>query len=291
MATLRDIKRRIKSVKNTQQITKAMKMVSAAKLRRAEEEIKAARPYAQKMKEVLGRLVSRQEGFEHPLLKAKEVIEKREIIVFTAERGLCGGFNSNIIKAAESKIRESLEEEVPVSLTLIGRKGISYFSKRGLEVRATYPNPGRVDYPWAARLGETMIDAFTKGEVDEIYMVFAEFRSVLIQRPVVTRLLPVETGGLGAEEGGGDYIFEPSDRGILNELLPKYVNIQIYTAFLESIASEHGARMTAMDSATNNASEMIARLTLHYNRARQAAITKELMDIVNGVEAMRKRSA
>ncbi len=289
MASLRDIKRRIKSVKNTQQITKAMKMVSAAKLRRAEEEIKAARPYASKMREVIGRLLFRLEGVDHPLLQERDVAS-REFIVITADRGLCGGFNSNIIKMAESKIGQSRNEDIDVSLTLIGKKAITYFGKRDVKIRARYPNPGRVDYSWTAKVGEGLIDSFIGGGVDEVYLVFAEFRSVLVQQPVVKRLLPIDVERL-EEGGGGDYIFEPSERDILNRLLPKYVYVQFYTAFLESIASEHGARMTAMDSATNNAAEMIANLTLYYNRARQAAITKELMDIVNGVEAMRKRSA
>lgn len=291
MATLRDIKRRIKSVKNTQQITKAMKMVSAAKLRRAEEEIRAARPYAFKMRDVIGRLLQRLEGVEHPLLQGRDLISKRELIVITADRGLCGGFNSNIIRVAEGKIRESRNEDIDVSLTLIGRKAITYFGKRDMKIRAEYPNPGKVDYSWAAGLGRDLIDSFIKGEVDDIYLVFAEFKSVLVQRPMVIRLLPVDVERLGEGEAAVDYIFEPSVKDILDRLLPKYVYVQLYTAFLESIASEHGARMTAMDSATNNASEMIARLTLYYNRARQAAITKELMDIVNGVEAMKKRTA
>lgn len=291
MAGLRDIKRRIKSVKNTQQITKAMKMVSAAKLRRAEEEIKALRPYAIKMAEVITHLAVRIDPEEHPLLKRRDVF-KREIIVITSDRGLCGGFNSNILKKAEGVIKESKIAGIEPSFTLIGKKAISYFKRRGYKVRKEYLNPRRIEYSWAGEVAKDIVEGYKEGLFDEVLIIFGEFKSVMVQYPVVKKVLPIEVEEVKKGEGiARDYIFEPSERAILDGLLPKYVEVLIFRALLESAASEHGARMTAMDSASKNASEMIARLTLYYNRARQAAITKELMDIVNGVEAMKKMTA
>lgn len=290
MASLRDIKRRIKSVKNTQQITKAMKMVSAAKLRRAEEEIKAARPYAFKMAEVINHLASRGDSEGHPLLKRRGVV-KRELVIITSDRGLCGGFNSNILKKAEGIIRESKRANIELSFTLIGRKAVSYFKRRGYKIRKEYLNPGRIDYSWAGEVGKAIVGGYAEGLFDEVLLIFGEFKSIMVQHPIVKILLPVEIEEIKGEGFTGDYIFEPSEKAILDQLLPKYVEVLIFRALLESAASEHGARMTAMDSASKNASEMIGRLTLYYNRARQAAITKELMDIVNGVESMKKRTA
>lgn len=284
MATLRDIKRRIKSVKNTQQITKAMKMVAAAKLRRAQEDIIAARPYAQKMMNVLSSLAARTKSDSHPLLEVRDV-KKVELIVVTSDRGMCGGFNTNIIRLAENFIRNN-KDKFDIGLNLVGRKGKDYFKRRGLNIRQdrTLP-PGRTNYKLAAEIGQDIVENYMNGVFDEVYVVYSEFKSAMSQRPVVIRLLPIEP--IDAGEFPGEYIFEPSEEAILSQLLPKHIEIQIFRALLESAASEHGARMTAMDSATKNAKEMIAGLTLKYNRARQAAITKELMEIIGGAEALK----
>ena len=295
MANLRDIKRRIKSVKNTQQITGAMKMVSAAKLRRAEDDLKAARPYASKIAEMVGHLSTQSDSEPHLLTKTRQV-NKREFVIITSDRGLCGAFNSNVLKKAEEEIRKSQDDGIEVSLTLIGRKAQNYFKRRKYKINKEYEYPGRSDYGWAASIGDYLIDCFIKGTFDEVHVIFEEFQSVMVQIPMVKRLLPVELKDTSQDESKenssddytGDYIFEPSKAAILSKLLPQYVNVLFYTAFLESVAGENGARMTAMDSATKNASEMIAKLTLFYNRARQAAITAELMDLVNGVESMKE---
>jgi F-type H+-transporting ATPase subunit gamma len=284
MATLRDIQIRIKSVKNTQQITKAMKMVSAAKLRKAEEEIKAARPYAQKMFGVISSLASRTKRNAHPLLFNRGSM-KKELIVITSDRGLCGGFNTSILKRAESMIRGNKEGEM--TLTLIGRKGKDYFNRRGIPIRKEYKHPGIGDYEFAATVGEEIVTSFIEEIFDEVLVIYNEFKSVIQQKLVVEKLLPIIPVESEEETLAGDYIFEPSQDVILAELLPKHVKVQIFRSLLESIASEHGARMTAMDAASNNAREMISGLTLQFNRLRQASITSELMDIVNGVEAMR----
>ncbi len=284
MATLRDIQVRIKSVKNTQQITKAMKMVAAAKLRKAEEEITAARPYAQKMLGVIGSLASRIKPVAHPLLVNRGG-SKKELIVITSDRGLCGGFNTSILKRAESIIKENKEGEV--TLTLIGKKGKAYFKRRGIPVRKEYNHPGKGDYDSAAEIGEEIASSFAEEVFDEVHIIYNEFKSVILQNLVVDKLLPIVAVESEDETPVVDYIFEPSQDAILEELLPRHFNVQIFRALMESIASEHGARMTAMDAATNNAREMIAGLTLQYNRLRQASITTELMDIVNGVESMK----
>lgn len=284
MATLRDIKRRIKSVKNTQQITKAMKMVAAAKLRRAQEDIIAARPYAQKMMNVLSSLAARTKSDSHPLLEVRDV-KKVELIVVTSDRGMCGGFNTNIIRLAENFIRNN-KDKFDIGLNLVGRKAKDYFKRRDLNIRQdrTLP-PGRPNYKLAADIGQDVAENYVNGQFDEVYLVYSEFKSAMSQRPVVTRLLPIEP--VDAGEFPGEYIYEPSEEAILSQLLPKHIEVQIFRAILESAASEHGARMTAMDSATKNAKEMIAGLTLKYNRARQAAITKELMEIIGGAEALK----
>ncbi|MFQ5586881.1 MAG: ATP synthase F1 subunit gamma [Thermodesulfobacteriota bacterium] len=288
MATLQDIKRRIKSVKNTQQITRAMKMVAAAKLRRAQEDVVDARPYAQKMQEVIAALSSKTSPDVHPLLASRGA-GKVELLVLTSDRGLCGGFNSNIIRATERFIRESSDYEI--GLNLVGKKGMDYFKRGRTPIRKERPfGSGRPDYTVAAGIGRDIINAYTTEEVDEVHIVFGQFKSALSQEPVIRKLLPLAPA---KEEGGevheppAECIFEPSEDAILEELLPKYVEGQIFSAFLESSASEHGARMTAMDSASKNAKEMIGALTLQFNRVRQAAITKELMEIISGAEALK----
>lgn len=283
MATLRDIKRRIKSVKSTQQITKAMKMVAAAKLKRAQDDITAARPYAEKMQNIMNSLASKVMPDAHPLLSKRDG-NRVEFIIITSDRGLCGGFNSNIIRAAEGFVSKNSGKNI--TLNLVGKKAKDYFKRRNLTIRQERPiGSGRPKYDAAAGIAKEIVDSYIKEAFDETYLLYSEFKSVLSQKPVVQRLLPVEQTETG--EVSGEYIYEPSEEAILAELLPKYIEVQIFRALLESQASEHGARMAAMDSATKNAKEMIGSLTLTYNRVRQAAITKELMEIVGGAEALK----
>lgn len=287
MATLRDIRRRIRSVKSTQQITKAMYMVSAAKLRRAQEQAEANRPYAQAFESVVASLARRAEQKDHPLLQPREE-KKIELVLITSDRGLCGGFNSNLIRAAEAFLRERRPAHEAVVVSVIGKKARDYFRRRKVELRlAEVDVLRRLEYARAAELAQDLIQRYLSGAVDGVYLIYSVFKSAMIQRPTTVRLLPLELPG---ESGGPlvDYIYEPDVRTVLNDLLPRYVRVQFYRALLESRASEHGARMTAMDAATSNAAEMISQLTLKFNRARQAAITKELMEIIGGKEAMEK---
>ncbi len=285
MAALSDIKRRIKSVKNTQQITKAMKMVSAAKLRRAQEDIAAARPYADKMSEMIASLAGKVSGDSHPLF-SKEATGKSEIIVIASDRGLCGGFNSGLFRVAERFLVENNDSEI--SLDLIGKRSIEYFKRRDAgEVKAALPiGNKRPDYELAASIASGIIDNYlSDGGTDEVYIVYSEFQSALVQTPTIKKILPMEPPE-EEEAEQSQLLFEPSPEGVLDSLLPKYVEVEIFRALLESAASEHGARMTSMDSASKNASSMIDSLTLQYNRARQASITKELMEIIGGAEAI-----
>ncbi len=288
MATLRDIRDRIKSVKNTQQITKAMKMVSAAKLRRAQENIEAARPYAKKMLEIITDLASRTSPESHPLL-AKETKNKAEVILMTSDRGLCGGFNTSLIKNAERFINK-FQGSGGVSLNLIGKRGVDFYKRRDTTVAESSPfTTKKSAQAFAAELAKKAIDNYLNDKTDEVYLVYSEFQSVLTQIPTLQRLLPIPSAPEKDEEESQKsvYTFEPSEEGVLESILPKYVEVQIFRALLESSASEHGARMTAMDSASRNASDMIGALTLFYNRARQADITKELLEIIGGAEALK----
>ncbi|MEK6726392.1 MAG: ATP synthase F1 subunit gamma [Deltaproteobacteria bacterium] len=287
MANLRDIKKRIKSVKNTQQITKAMKMVSAAKLRRAEESVKQARPYANKMLGVLSSLALRADSSAHPLLARREV-KKVAVIVITSDRGLCGAFNSGIIKKADSFLRLNQMNYEAIGLTIVGRKAADHYKRNGGQINKEHTNIlYGFGYHTAAGIASDIINAYTNEEVDEVYLLYNEYKSALVQEAMMERLLPITPLEREAEMSEVDYIYEPNKDSILEEILPKHVEIQVYRALLESIASEHGARMAAMDSATRNAKEMIGRLTLYYNRARQATITKELVEIVSGAEALK----
>ena len=286
MPSLKDIRKRIASVKSTQQITKAMKMVAAAKLRRAQDNITQARPYADKMREVIGSLSVRVDPSHHPLLVKREV-KKREILMITSDRGLCGGYNQNIIREVSHLLKDR-EEGVEVQLNIIGRKGLEYFKRRDFPIRKEYRNIlGDSDYDVAAMVGKDIVDAYEAGEFDELVVVYNRFRSAISQVVTVQKLLPIEPMEIPEDAVVTEYIYEPSEKAILDQLLPRYVEVQIYRAMLEALASEFGARMTAMESATNNAAEMIDRLTLEMNRARQAAITKELMEIVGGAEALK----
>uniref|UniRef100_A0A831XFD2 ATP synthase gamma chain n=1 Tax=Geobacter metallireducens TaxID=28232 RepID=A0A831XFD2_GEOME len=286
MASLKSIKKRIVSVKNTRQITKAMKMVSAAKLRRAQENVVAARPYAKKLAEVLGRLAKSQGGSENPLLQ-KRVSQKALLVVVTSDRGLCGGFNANICKAAERFIREKKGEFAEISVTTVGRKGYEFLKNRQ-KIHKHYGNVlSNLSYPTAALLAQELVEGYLAEEYDEVYLLFNAFRSVMSQDITLQQLLPIVPEETDEEEHAPEYIYEPSKGELLSELLPKHIEVQLFKALLESVASEHGARMTAMDSASKNATEMIGKLTLQYNRARQAAITTELMEIISGAESIK----
>ncbi len=290
MPNLRDIQRRIASVKNTEQITRAMYMVSAAKLRRAQESAEAARPYAQTLEAVMQNLVSRVEERDHPLIAEREV-KKAEILLFTSDRGLCGGFNTNLVRTAERFLRKSAKEEKfeQVSVTTVGKKGRDYFKKRQVDIRAEYTDIARnVNVKMADEIAEDTIQNYLEGNVDAVYIVYPVFRSAMVQTPTLMPILPFEPREIAEGDFMTDYIYEPDAASLLGTLLPKHIKIQIYRAMLETVASEHAARMTAMDSASSNAVDMIDRLTLQFNRARQAAITTELMEIISGAEALEK---
>jgi len=280
MPALIDIRRRIRSVKSTQQITKAMKMVSAAKLRRAQEAMFAARPYARKMLEVLQGIASRTDKDAHPLLQERGHA-RTLLVVVTADKGLCGAFNANIIRAASRFLGERSPDGI--ALGLVGRKGRDALKRRGFKVR--FERVGAFQalrYATAREMAKELVEAFTDGELDEVFLVYNEFKSVIQQRIAVERLLPIERHLLSPQQPRFDYLYEPAPAGILTSLLPRHVEVQIWKALLESNAAEHGARMASMDAATNNAAEMIDRLTLYMNKVRQAAITKEIIEVVSG---------
>jgi F-type H+-transporting ATPase subunit gamma len=290
MASLKDIKKRIGTVKNTQQITKAMKMVSAAKLRRAQEAVVAARPYADKMADVLSSLALREDADSHPLL-AERGKGKALIVLITGDRGLCGGFNTNISKAAERFIREKREGFESYELLIVGRKGNDYLKRRaGMNITKVHENlvgTGQVSYPTGALLGQEVIELYRSGDYDSVFLVYNAFQSAMTQVQTVKQLLPIVPKEVDEGALVTDYIYEPNATEVLDEILPKNIEVQIFRSLLESAASEHGARMTAMDSASKNASEMIGKLTLQYNRARQASITKELLEIISGSESLK----
>jgi len=286
MASLKSIRRRIGSVKSTQQITKAMKMVAAAKLRRAQEAATEARPYAEKLGELLRAVASRVGTDSHPLLASREQVRTIDLIVVTGDRGLCGGYNTNVIRRTEAFIAEHSDELV--RLTLVGSKASVYFRKRNVEVVEHHVNlKGGPDHALATRIAARIADQFANGETDAVYLLYSHFRSAIAQIPTLDCLLPVSAELEEEAASLVDYIYEPNAWLLLDRLLRQYVTTLVDRAFLESIASEHGARMTAMDSATSNASDMIDRLTLEMNRARQAAITTELMEIVSGAESLK----
>jgi F-type H+-transporting ATPase subunit gamma len=301
MPSLKAIRRRITSVKSTQKITRAMKMVAAARLNRAQLRIKALRPYAVKTAEVLRSLAGRAGGDDegaHQLL-AQRPVKRVLLLVLTSDRGLAGAFNSSIQRAAERKIAELRGEGFEVLVGALGRKGRDYLKRRGVEARHDWSGHGEPTAELAAEIARTVSREFVEGEVDRVIVLFNEFKSAMTQKVTFLPLLPIETTAevaataatnASAPAGGrnnSDYIYEPSQAALLDRLLPMYVEVSVFRAMLDSSASEHGARMTAMDSATNNAKKMIGALTLEYNRARQAAITKELMEIIGGAEAIK----
>ena len=289
MATLRDIRRRIRSVESTQKITRVMKLVAAAKLRRAQERILAARPYAVKMAELLSSLVRRAEGESHPLLVRRPAARKR-LVIITADKGLCGAFNSNILRASLAFLRE--QGEASITLVVVGKKARDFYRRRPYEIKSEMLGFfDRLAYSHAQELAGGLMQEYLAGEVDEVHLMYNEFRSVAVQRVKREQLLPIEPAAAGETEGeaaAGDYIYEPSPEAILAALLPRHVTTQVYRALMESVAGEYGARMTAMEAATKNAKEMIGVLTIQYNKARQERITKELLDIVGGAEALRQ---
>jgi|SRR2546421_3630901 len=301
MPSLIDLRRRIRAVKNTQQITKAMKMVAASKLRRAQERIVNARPYAVQMQRVLSSVATRVDPSIHPLLIVRErgPESKTLVVVVTADKGLCGSFNTNVIKAAGAFIAQTTEQ---CRLGLVGRKGRDFFGRRGFDVM--FEQIGifqKLRYQDAQTIAQLAIDAFTSGDADRVMLTYNEFKSVMSQRVVVDQLLPIARAEIddtsmtatAAERGVGapgvnnvDYLYEPSAQEIFNQLLPRYIEVQIYRALLESNAAFFAAQMTAMDTATKNSADMIANLTLYMNKVRQAAITREIIEVVSGAEAL-----
>jgi len=288
MATLRDIRNKIGGVKKTQQITKAMNMVAAAKLRGAQMRMENFRPYASKFLDVINNLSSRIDPESFPLM-AQRPVKKVELISLTADRGLCGSFNVNLINQAEKFWKAKVREQIEVSLITVGKKGSDYFRRRKANVRKAYLDLfSSFDMAVAGSIGREAMENFLMGQADEVYLLYGEFISLAIQRPRLQKLLPISPPSAeGAQAGGPDYLFEPSPEAIFQELLPRYVNVQIYRGMLENAASEQAARMAAMDNASRNCKDLINSLTLVYNKARQSAITKELMDIVGGAEALK----
>ncbi len=297
MATLRDIQRRIQSVKKTAQITKAMQMVAAARLRKMQEALENTRPYAEKMNQVVQQLVTASGETVNPLMEERPGPRNLEMVVISTDRGLCGGLNTNLFRQAQAFIKAQQAEYQSISLNLIGQKAMDYFKKRDVTVRASASNllTGKPQFEIVRPVARALTKSFLDGEVDEIGVSFTKFQSVMTQQSTYRTLLPLKKApdedmpeGAGGDEGVGvvDYLYEPSQEILLQKLLPRYIEVQLYWIFLEAQTSEFAARMTAMDSATSNAKEMVDRLTLVYNRARQAAITTELMDIVNGAEAL-----
>ncbi len=287
MANLKDIRQRIKAVKNTRQITKAMKMIAASRLRKAQQAIEAKRPYAQRLAEVIGTLATRAEMDDHLLLRVRAP-KKVLLLVLTSDKGMCGGFNVNIARTTVKYIEEHDEHE-RVELSVIGKKGHDFFRRRPqYNVHKMYQGVfENIGFEEEMEIGADIISAYETEGLDAAYIVYNEFKSAISQEVVVERILPVEPAPDATDTDRLDFLYEPSKRAVLDEVLPLYVNVQIYRAILESIASEMGARMTAMENATRNASELIDRLTLQYNRARQAAITTELMEIIGGAEALK----
>jgi F-type H+-transporting ATPase subunit gamma len=290
MATLRDIRRKIGAVKKTQQITKAMNMVAAAKLRGAQQRMEGFRPYAAAFAKMLGNMAGRVEPEIHPFFQQAEPVERVGLVLMTADRGLCGSFNVNLINTAVKFIREKEAAGIEVSLICVGRKGRDFFRRRKREMLAQYVDVwNKFDFSNAVTVAREIMSAFLTGGVQEVHLIHSTFVNMAIQRPYMVQLLPIKPAEAEEEEAGAstEYLFEPPMEQFLEYLLPKYINVLVYNGFLENAASEHAARMTAMDNAQSNCKEMINTLTLVMNKARQAAITKELMDIVGGAEALK----
>jgi len=292
MATLKQIRRRLTSVRNTQKITRAMKLVAAAKLRRAQENMTRAKPYAKRIRQVIWDVSERTGRESHPLLEVREE-RKALMIVITSDRGMCGAFNSNINRRAERYLRSDEGGHEQVSLALIGRKGRDYFRRRSYPIDKEYMEVlADPSYGIVSKIGREVIARYLDGGLDAVYVVYNEFKSAISQKVVVERLLPIvpereQDEGTDAGLEGIEFAYEPSRKAILDSVLPLYINVRLYFAVLESLAAEMGARMTAMESATKNAGELLSRLTLQYNKARQAIITTEMLEIVSGAEALK----
>jgi F-type H+-transporting ATPase subunit gamma len=284
MAKTRDIKRRIRSIRSTMQVTRAMKMVSAAKLRRSHERIVQARPYARRMLEVLRSLASRANPEAHPLLAVRPQ-ERIDVVVVTADRGLCGSFNTNVYKKAVAFLEERSGSQA--SLYFVGRKGRDHFRRDRRPKKREWTDVYRtLGFTTGAEIAGDLMAEYVAGKTDAVYVVYNEFKSVIQQRPVVEQLLPIERLDLVPGEVAEDYIYEPGPAALFDRLLPRHVEVQVYRSLLESFAAENAARMTAMDSATTNAADLIESLTLYMNRVRQASITTEIIEVVSGAEAL-----
>jgi F-type H+-transporting ATPase subunit gamma len=293
MPTLRDIRKRLKAIQNTKKITAAMKMVAAAKLRKVQDRMLNFRPYAMRMESVLSDLAKVAEREIHPLLVLRPR-KTAEVIVLTSDKGLCGAFNANILRTSARYIETLKNEGIAVSLSVIGRKSRDYFRRRNVPMRKTWIGlSGRITYSNAQEIANDLIENYSNETIDEVIFIYNEFKSLIAQKITKMKLLPI--GTIDKEEGGtkepsifGDYMYEPSRAAIFEQLLPKHIEVQIYRALLESSAAEEAARMTAMENATKNCGELITKVTLLANKVRQASITKELMDIVGGVEALKE---
>ncbi len=287
MPSLKDIRRRIQSVQQTQQITRAMRMVAAAKLRRAQDAILAARPYAERMRGTLAEVVRGDTEPQHPLLQARAEVARVEVVAIASDRGLCGAFNSNILKTCAAAIEEWEAAGRTVGVAAAGRKVQEYYKRRRPQaLTKVWSGFASVDYAQAVEIAHYVSGRFLSGEADEVWLVYSEFVSTMTQRPRRVQLLPVAPEGEAGHEDAAPYDIEPNAEALLRVLVPKALEVEIFRGLLENQAGEHAARMAAMESATRNTEELISTLTLQYNRARQAAITKELMEIVSGAEAL-----
>lgn len=291
MPSLRDIRKRIRSVRSTQQITKAMKMVAAAKLRRAQDAITRARPYAILLEQALGRVARRvaaEDAAAHPLLQSRPP-KVAEVVAITSDRGLAGAFNANIIRRGQRFLVENADKYQQVLFSTMGRKGRDFLRARKLALRKDYSGiHSQLTFERAAAIADEFAERYVAGEVDVVFLLYTEFKSAISQKVTLKQLLPIETSAAPGEVGAGvDFLYEPGRDVLLRDLVPRHLRIQVWRALLDSAASEHGARMTAMDAASRNAKDLIGKLTLQYNRVRQAYITKELMEIVGGAEALK----
>ena len=288
MPSLKDVKNKIASVKKTKQITKAMNMVSSAKLRKAQMRIEQFRPYADKFYEMLGDLASGADQSVHPLLEVREEVKSVGIVLVTSDRGLCGSFNANLTNVALNLAEQKASQDKAVKFYCMGKKGRDAVRKTDYELIRGYTDKmNSFDFTLANELGTEIIDTYLRKELDEVHLVFGRFISIAKQEPTSLKILPISSEAAEGSGSSTEYVYEPSVEGLLAELLPRFIKVQIYRSLLDTSASEHAARMAAMDNATNNCDDMISSLTLAYNKARQAVITTELMDIVGGAEALK----
>jgi len=285
MLGMREIRRRIRSVDSIQQITRAMEMVAVSRLRRAEERLRSARPYAEKIQELMESLAPCLPRIEHPLLARREPL-RLAVVLITSDKGLCGAFNANIIQSTSRFIAENSDKET--TLFLVGKKGYDFFSRRSFSIEYYLPQVSRDISPQEVKeISDSFVQGFEQGLHDEVYLFYTQFKTAMTTIPTQTRLLPIESPETERQQGAEEPIFEPSDQEIMNELLPRYIKAQVYKGLVESSASEHGSRMVSMKNATDNAEEMIRSLTLSYNKARQASITKEIIEVTTASEALK----